>query len=114
MHETIFTKIINREIPADIIFENDSLIAIRDINPQAPVHILIIPKKHIPTINDLQNEDANIMGEIFMAAKNIAQKEGLSERGYRLVINCNEEAGQSVFHSHCHLLGGRAFNWPPG
>ncbi len=114
MGKSIFSKIIDREIPADFVFEDENLIAIKDINPQAPVHILIIPKKKIPTINDIVEGDAELIGNIFLAAKKIAKDFGLSERGYRLVINCNEEAGQTVFHLHCHLLGGRLFNWPPG
>lgn len=114
MGKSIFSKIIDREIPAEIIYEDEQLIAFKDINPQAPIHILIVPKKEIPTINDITEDDVGLMGRIFIAAKELAKKFNLSERGYRLVINCNEEAGQTVFHIHCHLLGGRTFHWPPG
>jgi histidine triad (HIT) family protein len=111
---TLFTKIINREIPAKIIFENDKVFAFEDINPQAPHHVLIVPKREIPTINDLTPETAPLIGELFLAAKEIAAKLGINERGYRVVMNCNAEAGQSVFHVHLHLLGGRVMHWPPG
>jgi histidine triad (HIT) family protein len=114
MQDTIFTKIIKREIPAQIEYEDNDLIAVWDINPQAPVHILIIPKKQIETINDLKQNDAELMGKIILAAKKLAGKFGIAQNGYRLVFNCNEEAGQTVFHIHCHLLGGRIMGWPPG
>jgi histidine triad (HIT) family protein len=114
MEDSLFTKIIKREIPADIVYEDDDVIAFNDINPQAPVHVLIVPKKQIPTINDAQEEDAELIGKIILAAKKIAKARGVDEDGYRLVLNCNEGAGQSVFHIHCHLLGGRRFHWPPG
>lgn len=114
METTIFTKIINREIPAQIVFENEEIIAINDINPQAPIHILIIPKKVIPTINDLNPEDAELVGKMFLVAKQIAIEKGIEKEGYRLVFNVNEGAGQTVFHIHLHLMGGRKFNWPAG
>ena len=114
MAESIFTKIINREIPADIVYEDDEVIAFNDIGPQAPVHILIVPKKPIPTINDASEVDVALLGKIILTAKNLAKKKGIADDGYRLVINCNAGAGQTVFHIHCHLLGGRLFNWPPG
>lgn len=114
MESTIFTKIINREIPAQIVFENEEIIAINDINPQAPVHVLIIPKKIIPTINDLKPEDAELVGRLFLIAKEIAKEKGIDKQGYRLVFNVNEGAGQTVFHIHLHLMGGRKFNWPAG
>jgi len=114
MSEDLFLKIIDREIPADIVFENDEVLAFRDINPQAPVHVLIIPKTHIRTINDLAPEHEELVGKLFIAAKEIAREEGLTEDGYRVVMNCNEGAGQSVFHIHLHLLGGRTLTWPPG
>jgi len=114
MSDTIFTKIINREIPVKIEYEDDEILAFEDIYPQAPVHILIIPKKSIATINDAKDEDAELMGRIILAAKKIAEKRGIHEKGYRLVFNCNEGAGQTVFHIHCHLLGGRPLLWPPG
>ena len=114
MSENLFLKIIEREIPADIVYETEDVLAFRDINPQAPVHVLIIPKIHIRTVNDLMTDQAELIGKLYLAAKEIAQKEGLSEEGYRLVMNCNEAAGQMVFHIHLHLLGGRVFSWPPG
>lgn len=114
MEECIFCKIANHEIPSDIVYEDDKFVAFRDINPQAPVHILIIPRKHIPTVNDLKPEDADLIGKMVLLAKELAAKEGISERGYRLVLNCNREGGQMVFHIHLHLLGGRAMGWPPG
>ncbi|MCX7930486.1 MAG: histidine triad nucleotide-binding protein [Chlorobi bacterium] len=114
MSDTIFTKIIRRELPATIVYEDDLVIAFRDIAPQAPVHILIVPKKLIPTLNDASEEDRELLGHIFLVAKRIAAAEKISDRGYRLVINTNAEAGQTVFHLHCHLLGGRSMQWPPG
>lgn len=112
--ETIFSKIINREIPADIVFENERILAFRDINPQAPVHVLIIPKKAIPTVNDIAPEDAPLIGELFVVAGEIAAQEGIDESGFRTVFNCNRDGGQDVYHLHLHLLGGRAMQWPPG
>lgn len=114
MSEDLFLKIISREIPADIVYETDEVLAFRDINPQAPVHILIIPKAHIRTVNDLSDDQANLMGKLYLAARDIADAEGVSEAGYRLVMNCNRAAGQEVYHIHLHLLGGRNFRWPPG
>jgi len=114
MTDTIFSKIINKEIPADIVFENDEVLAFRDVNPQAPVHILIIPKEPIATINDLDEEQAAVIGKMTLAAQQIAKDEGIAEAGYRLVINCNKLGGQVVFHIHMHLLGGRRMGWPPG
>jgi histidine triad (HIT) family protein len=111
---TLFTKIINREIPAKIVYENDKVLAFSDINPQAPHHLLIIPKEEIPTINDLTPANAHVVGELFLAAKEIARQLGVSEQGYRVVMNCNGDAGQTVFHIHLHLLAGRPFYWPPG
>jgi len=110
----IFCRIIAKEIPSKIVYEDDYLIAFEDVNPQAPTHTLIIPRKHIPTINDLSEEDTALIGELIQKAKEIAADKGLSEDGYRLVFNCQEGAGQTVFHIHLHLLGGRAFGWPPG
>ncbi|MFW6041902.1 MAG: histidine triad nucleotide-binding protein [Guyparkeria sp.] len=114
MSETIFSKIINREIPADIVFENDRVLAFRDINPQAPVHVLVIPKKAIPTVNDIAPDDRELVGELFTVAAQIAAEEGIAESGYRTVFNCNGDGGQEVYHLHLHLLGGRAMRWPPG
>ncbi len=114
MSDDLFLKIIRREIPADIVFENEDLLAFRDIDPQAPVHILIIPKRRIRTINDLEPGDAELVGRLVLAAREIAATEGLSDDGYRLVFNCNQNGGQSVYHIHLHLLGGRRMTWPPG
>ncbi len=104
---TIFTKIIQKEIPADIVYEDDHVTAFRDINPQAPVHILIVPNKEIPTVNDIAPSDEELVGKMFTAAKKIAADEGVAENGYRLLINCNRDGGQEVFHLHMHLFGGR-------
>lgn len=114
MEDCLFCKIIKKEIPADIVFEDDKIVAFRDIKPQAPTHILIIPKKHIPTVMDLQDGDKDIVGYIYMIAKKLADREGIAEKGFRVVVNCNADAGQEVFHIHFHLLGGRLFKWPPG
>jgi histidine triad (HIT) family protein len=111
---TIFEKIIAREIPANIVYENNDLIAFRDIDPKAPTHILIVPKRPITTLNDLSIADAELAGKIVIAAAEIAKTEGIGESGYRLVFNCNRDGGQSVDHIHCHLLGGRQMHWPPG
>ncbi|MFP4155552.1 MAG: histidine triad nucleotide-binding protein [Halothiobacillaceae bacterium] len=114
MSETIFSRIIRREIPADIVFEDDEILAFRDINPQAPLHVLVIPKKPIPTLDDLLLEDAPLIGRMFLVAAQIARDEGVSEQGYRTVFNCREHGGQEVYHLHLHVLGGRAMSWPPG
>ena len=111
--ETIFSKIINREIPADIVYEDDLCLAFRDVNPQAPVHILVIPKKPIAKINEAKLTDQSLLGHLLLTANNIAGKEGYGD-AYRLVINNGEAAGQTVFHLHIHILAGRAFSWPPG
>ncbi len=112
--ETIFSKIIRREIPATLVFENERILAFRDINPQAPVHVLIIPKKIIPTVNDITPEDAPLIGELFVVAAQIARAEGIADAGYRTVFNCRDHGGQEVYHLHLHLLGGRQMRWPPG
>ena len=104
---TIFTKIIQKEIPADIVYQDDHVTAFRDINPQAPVHILIVPNREIPTVNDIEAGDEILVGKMFTAAKKIAADEGVAENGYRLLINCNRDGGQEVFHLHMHLFGGR-------
>ena len=113
-NDCLFCKIIDGDIPADIVFESDTAIAFRDINPQAPTHVLIIPRKHIATINDVEPDDHEIIGSLYAAAAKIAGEEGFADDGYRAVMNCNEAAGQTVFHIHLHLLGGRALTWPPG
>ena len=112
--ETIFTKIINKEIEANILYEDDNLLAFEDINPQAPIHILIIPKKEIKTINDIEDSDKALIGEMFLAAKKIAKKINIDKKGYRLIFNCNDDGGQTVLHIHMHLLAGRKLTWPPG
>ena len=112
--DTLFSKIINREIKADIVYEDDTVLAFRDINPQAPTHILIVPKKPIATLNDLGDEDQKLIGQLVLVAKSIAEDQGVAKDGYRLIMNCNEAAGQTVFHIHLHLMGGRSFAWPPG
>jgi histidine triad (HIT) family protein len=110
--ETIFTKIINKQIPAEIVYESESILAFKDINPQAPVHILIIPKTPTATLDE--TSDPVILGELLLTARNIAKEFKLNNSGYRVVINNGANAGQSVFHLHLHLLGGRDFLWPPG
>ena len=112
--DTIFSKIIRREIPATIVYETDNVLAFRDITPQAPTHILIIPKKPLPDITSATEEDKALLGELLLAGAEIAKKEGLAENGYRLVINTGQDGGQTVFHLHMHLLGGRHLKWPPG
>ena len=114
MSDCLFCKIRDGEIQGDIVFENDEVLAFNDVNPQAPVHVLIIPKKHISTVNDMDAGDEVIMGKLFSVAKMIAAQQGVADDGYRLVVNCNEKAGQTVFHIHMHLLGGRNMTWPPG
>ena len=112
--DCLFCKILDGDIPADIIFSSDDVIAFRDISPQAPTHALIIPRKHVATINDLEEGDEALVGNLFLAAKKIAAEEGIADAGYRVAMNCNEAAGQTVFHLHLHLLGGRKLGWPPG
>ena len=114
MADCLFCKIIDGEIPGDIVYENDNVLAFKDINPIAPVHILVIPKEHIATINDLEEKHTQTMGELFLAAKKIASDKGISESGYRTVFNCNKDAQQTVFHIHLHLIAGRQMTWPPG
>jgi histidine triad (HIT) family protein len=114
MSDCLFCKIINREISADIVYEDDDILAFSDINPQAPQHILIIPKKHIAKASDLEEEESYIMSKMLIAANRIAKEKDLLENGYRIVLNCGKDAGQEIFHIHLHLLGGRKFTWPPG
>ncbi len=104
---TLFTRIINREIPADIVFQDDRVTAFRDIQPQAPSHVLIIPNKPIPMVNDVTRDDEAVLGYLFIVARNIAEQEGIAEDGYRLIVNCGRHGGQEVAHLHMHLLGGR-------
>ncbi len=113
-NDTIFGKIIRKEIPADVVFESERVLAFRDISPQAPTHILIIPKKHMKDLSAAQPEDGGILGELLLTAAQIAKQQGLDESGYRVVINNGQGAGQTVFHLHVHLLARRKFAWPPG
>jgi histidine triad (HIT) family protein len=112
--DCLFCRIVAGDINADIVLQNDSVLAFRDVNPQAPTHVLIVPRKHIATINDLRDDNAATVGAMFLAARDIAATEGISEAGFRVAMNCNKGAGQSVFHIHLHLLGGRKLDWPPG
>ena len=114
MADCLFCKMIAGEIKPDIVFEDDEVLAFRDVNPQAPMHVLVIPKTHISTVNDLTPEHTGLVGRLYLAAQKIAADEGVAEPGYRLVMNCNSEAGQSVYHIHLHVLGGRPMAWPPG
>ena len=112
--ECIFCKIAQEETPANIIYKDEHVVAFEDVNPQAPVHILVVPRKHISTSLDITDEDTLVMGYLFQVANTIAQQKGISDRGFRMVMNCNHEAGQTVFHVHLHVLGGRIMAWPPG
>jgi histidine triad (HIT) family protein len=114
MSDCLFCKIAAGIIPSKKVFDNEHIVAFRDIQPQAPTHILIIPRKHIPTINDVAIEDQAIIGEMFLVAKELSKQEQIDNSGYRLVFNCNRDAGQAVYHIHLHLLGGRKLDWPPG
>ena len=114
MSDCIFCKIVGREIPAQLVHEDDSLIAFKDLNPQAPLHALIVPRRHVATLNDLTPADDALVGSMFRVAARLAKEHGYADRGYRTVFNCNREAGQSVFHVHLHLLAGRGLTWPPG
>lgn len=114
MSDCLFCKMINGEIKPDTVLETGDVLAFRDINPQAPTHVLVVPKKHISTINDLENDDAGLVGKLYLAAKQVARQDDIDQDGYRTVMNCGEGAGQSVFHIHLHVLGGRKMKWPPG
>ncbi len=114
MKECLFCRIVDKEIPAEIVFESDKLLAFKDVDPQAPVHILIIPKEHITTTNDLSNKHKELIGDILLTAKRLASEYDIAEDGYRIVFNCNKNGGQAVYHIHLHLLGGRQMKWPPG
>ena len=114
MSDTIFGRIAAGEVPADIVYEDAELVAFRDLSPQAPTHILIIPRKPIPTLNDLEQADAELVGKLILAAAKVAKQVGIADDGYRVVVNCNAAGGQTVFHLHLHLLGGRPLQWPPG
>ncbi len=112
--DCIFCKILKREIPSKIVYEDDQCLAFEDINPQAPIHILVIPKKHISTALDMSELDRELVGHLVLVASRIAQGKNIAQSGYRLVLNTNRDAGQTVFHIHLHLLGGRVMSWPPG
>lgn len=114
MEDCIFCKIIKGEIPSAKVYEDDKILCFKDINPEAPVHVLIIPKKHIRSLNDLEESDKDIISYVFMKGKELAKTLGIDEKGYRIVMNCGDDAGQTVKHMHFHLLGGRVFGWPPG
>ena len=114
MKDCIFCRIASGDLEATLVHEDDDIVAFRDSNPQAPTHVLVVPRRHLATVNDLAETDAGLAGRLVLAARRIAADEGIAEDGYRLVLNCNREAGQSVFHLHLHLLGGRPMRWPPG
>lgn len=108
----LFCKIANKEVPADIVYQDDRFLAFKDINPKAPIHLLIIPKKHIHSVNHLKLKDKELMGEMFMVAQKIARESGISSSGYRLILNVGEKAGQTIDHMHLHILGGKVLKWP--
>jgi histidine triad (HIT) family protein len=114
MEDCLFCKIIDKTIPAELIFEDERIVAFNDINPQAPVHVLIIPKEHFASLNDIPEEKKDLLSHILLRARQIAQNIGIKEKGYRIVLNTGKESGQEVFHIHFHLLGGRRMTWPPG
>lgn len=114
MNDCLFCKIVEKKIPTEIVYENNQLLAFKDVDPQAPVHILIIPKEHIKTTNDLTKKQAELVGNMFLTATKLANEYDIADHGYRTVLNCNKDGGQSVYHIHLHLLGGRQMKWPPG
>ncbi len=114
MSDCLFCKINNGDISADILYQDDDVTVFKDVSPQAPVHFLVIPKKHITTLNDLESDDEALIGKMMIAAKNAAADLGIAESGFRTTMNCNSDGGQSVYHIHLHVLGGRQMNWPPG
>ncbi len=114
MEDCIFCKIINKEIPASIVFEDEKMIAFNDIYPQAPIHVLLIPREHFASLNDIPEEKKSILSHLLLKARQIAQEKGIAEKGYRIVLNTEKDSGQEVFHIHFHLLGGRRMHWPPG
>ena len=111
--DCLFCKIVAGDIPADVVYQSDTAVAFRDINPQGPTHVLVIPRKHIATINDIEAVDELLIGKLYSAAREIAAADGIADDGYRTTMNCNSAAGQSVFHIHLHVLGGRQMGWPP-
>lgn len=112
--DCLFCKMVEGVIPTQVVFESDEILGFRDIHPQAPTHVLFIPKRHISTINDIEPTDTELLGNLILAAKHVAKAEGLSETGYRLNFNVNRDGGQTVYHIHLHMLGGRSMTWPPG
>jgi len=112
--DCIFCKIVRKEIPSNLVYEDDEFLAFEDINPQSPVHALIIPKSHIKSLNDIDEKNSAFFGKLMLVARNIAEERGVSKTGYRVVLNCGIEGGQTVFHLHVHILGGRRMVWPPG
>lgn len=114
MNHCIFCKIASGEIPSTVVYDDEHVVAFRDLNPHAPTHVLVVPRKHIATLNDLVPEDAELVGRMYLAAREVAHLDGVAESGYRTVFNCNADAGQTVFHLHLHVLGGRSMVWPPG
>jgi histidine triad (HIT) family protein len=114
MDNCLFCKIINKKIPARIVYEDEQILAFEDINPQAPVHVLLIPKDHLVSLNALQEDKRHVIGHVFIKARDIAGEKGIKESGYRIVLNTGKDSGQEVFHLHFHLLGGRPMTWPPG
>ncbi len=114
MNDCVFCRMASGEIKPDIVYQDEWVLAFRDLNPKAPTHVLVIPREHIATINDLEQKHAELVGRMYLAAKRVAEQDDIAERGYRTVINCNAEAGQSVYHLHLHVLGGRTMTWPPG
>lgn len=114
MSDTLFGKIVRREIPAQIVFEDEHVLGFKDVAPQAPVHVLFVPKTSVATLNDFTDDQAVLIGKLFLAAASYAKAEGFDRDGYRCVVNCNADGGQSVFHVHVHLLAGRQLSWPPG
>lgn len=114
MSECLFCGIVKGDIKGNLVYQDNSVVAFKDINPKAPVHLLIVPRKHIATLLDLQQEDTSLIGDVFNAANQLARDQGIAKNGFRVVVNCGAGAGQSVFHLHFHLLGGRPMVWPPG
>lgn len=114
MTDCLFCKMAEGSLETEVVYEDEFILAFRDINPQAPTHVLVIPRRHISTLNEINQDDAELLGRMMVAARVVAEQEGVAERGYRTVINCNAEAGQSVYHVHLHVLGGRPMHWPPG
>lgn len=114
MSDTLFSKIIRREVPADIVYEDEHVVGFSDVNPQAPTHVLFVPREPIATLDDATPEQAELLGRLMLAAADYARQQGVAEQGYRVVVNCNADGGQTVWHLHFHLLAGRPMTWPPG